>query len=213
MKLTKGDIVLFQGDSITDGNRGRSEDPNHILGHGYACMVSARLGADYVTEKPVFVNRGVSGDNLIGMYARWQDDTIGVKPTILNILIGGNDMGWTRTATPSKFFERMYRLLLEDTLELLPGVRIILCEPFFLPLPETRIEQAAKVERVCAHLIELQQIVRRLAKEFQLTFVPFQDMFDSLARQVDSAYLVWDGVNPTMVGHEFMTRRWLETVE
>ena len=65
MKLTKGDIVLFQGDSITDGNRGRSEDPNHILGHGYACMVSARLGADYVTEKPVFVNRGVSGDNLL----------------------------------------------------------------------------------------------------------------------------------------------------
>ena len=91
--------------------------------------------------------------------------------------------------------------------------KLILSAIFFLPLPETRIEQAAKVERVCAHLIELQQIVRRLAKEFQLTFVPFQDMFDSLARQVDSAYLVWDGVHPTMVGHEFMTRRWLETVE
>ena len=212
MNLANGDIVLFQGDSITDGNRGRSEDPNHILGHGYACMVSARLGADHVTEKPVFVNRGVSGDSLIRMYARWQEDTIDVKPTVLNILIGGNDMGWTRTATPSKSFERLYRMLLEDTLEMLPGIRIILCEPFFLPLAETRREQAAKVERVCTHLTELQQIVRKLAKEYEFTFFPFQDMFDSLAQKVDSAYLVWDGIHPTMVGHEFMTRRWLETV-
>lgn len=213
MELTDKDIVLFQGDSITDGNRGRSEDPNHILGHGYACMVSARLGADHVTERPAFVNRGVSGDGLMRMYARWQEDTIEVKPTVLSILIGGNDMGWTRTPTPSKFFERMYRLLLNDTLELLPSVRIILCEPFFLPLPAKDKAEAAKIERVCAHLTELQQIVRRLAEEYRFTFVPFQDMFDSLAREVDSAYLVWDGVHPTMVGHEFMTRRWLETVE
>ena len=27
--------ILFQGDSITDGNRGRNEDPNHISGHRY----------------------------------------------------------------------------------------------------------------------------------------------------------------------------------
>ena len=30
----KGLTILFQGDSITDGNRGRNEDPNHIMGHG-----------------------------------------------------------------------------------------------------------------------------------------------------------------------------------
>ena len=30
----KATVVLFQGDSITDGNRGRSADPNHILGPG-----------------------------------------------------------------------------------------------------------------------------------------------------------------------------------
>ncbi|MFQ9802137.1 MAG: SGNH/GDSL hydrolase family protein [Clostridia bacterium] len=64
-----------------------------------------------------------------------------------------------------------------------------------------------------AHLSRTSADCAEIGKEFQLTFVPFQDMFDSLARQVDSAYLVWDGVHPTMVGHEFMTRRWLETVE
>ena len=40
-------IVVFQGDSITDGNRTKDSrnfwDLNHYLGHGYAQMVAARL--------------------------------------------------------------------------------------------------------------------------------------------------------------------------
>ena len=39
--FTPGARILFQGDSITDGNRGRSADPNHILGHGYAFIIAA----------------------------------------------------------------------------------------------------------------------------------------------------------------------------
>jgi hypothetical protein len=39
--FTLGARILFQGDSITDGNRGRSADPNHILGHGYVNFQAA----------------------------------------------------------------------------------------------------------------------------------------------------------------------------
>jgi len=39
--------IVFQGDSITDGNRGRSADPNHILGHGYVFIIAARHGAAF----------------------------------------------------------------------------------------------------------------------------------------------------------------------
>ena len=35
--------ILFQGDSITDGNRGRGADPNHILGHGYVFIPDGGL--------------------------------------------------------------------------------------------------------------------------------------------------------------------------
>jgi len=31
MKLNKNDVVLFSGDSITDGNRGKCMDCNHIV--------------------------------------------------------------------------------------------------------------------------------------------------------------------------------------
>lgn len=36
--------ILFQGDSITYGNRGRNDDPNHILGHGYVFILAGKLG-------------------------------------------------------------------------------------------------------------------------------------------------------------------------
>ena len=70
----RGFTVLFQGDSITDGNRGRSNDPNHILGHGYAFSVAAELGAKYPERGLHFINKGVSGDKV-------KDLLDGGKPT------------------------------------------------------------------------------------------------------------------------------------
>ena len=71
---------LFQGDSITDGNRGRSEDPNHILGHGYCFAVSSRIGADFPQHGLQFINRGISGNTVSDLEKRWQTDTLDLKP-------------------------------------------------------------------------------------------------------------------------------------
>src|SRR5437762_12480413 len=57
-----GTRIEFQGDSITDGNRGRSADPNHILGHGYQFIIAAKFGAELPERHLTFINRGVSGD-------------------------------------------------------------------------------------------------------------------------------------------------------
>lgn len=57
--------ILFQGDSITDGKRGRNQDPNHILGHGYVFIIAARHGAAFPERKLDFVNRGVSGNTVL----------------------------------------------------------------------------------------------------------------------------------------------------
>ena len=210
MKLTQNDIFLFQGDSITDGNRGRTPDPNHILGHGFACMVSSKLGADNLTQKPTFINRGQSGDTITKMYARWREDAV--------LLIGINDTSIFHSfdnegnGMPPDYYERILRLIITDTLKALPNTKFILCEPFFLPSPTQDAEKLSKYDRVIREISGYQKVVRHVAKEYDFTFVPFQDMFDDLAKKTDSEYLVWDGVHPTMVGHEFMTRRWLETV-
>ena len=217
--LTENDVVLFQGDSITDGNRGRNEDPNHILGHGYACSVSSRLGADNFERKPKFINRGQSGDGILKMYLRWREDALLLKPTVISIMIGVNDscafrpMKPETMGMPARQFERVYRALIEDTFDVLPGVKLILCEPFYLPLPTEDPEKLAKYPVVREEVAQYQAVTRKVAENYGCIFVPLQDMFEDLAKKTAPEYLIWDCVHPTMIGHEFITRRWLETVE
>ena len=85
--------ILFQGDSITDGNRGRSADPNHVLGHGYVFIIAAKYGAAFPELKLDFLNRGVSGNTVLDLEKRWQKDVLDLKPDVLSILIGVNDEG------------------------------------------------------------------------------------------------------------------------
>jgi len=87
IKAGKGFVFLFQGDSITDGNRGRTKDPNHIMGHGYAFSIASRLGADLPEKQFTFYNRGISGNKVSDLAARWQADTLDLKPDVLSILV------------------------------------------------------------------------------------------------------------------------------
>ena len=83
--------ILFQGDSITDGARGRNDDLNHILGHGYAYIIASKLGYELAENRPLFLNRGISGNRVSDLYARWNEDTFSLKPDLISILIGVND--------------------------------------------------------------------------------------------------------------------------
>ena len=72
-----GLVILFQGDFITDGNRGRRySDLNHIMGHGYAFSVSNRLGCDFPERNLKFINRGISGNKVTDLAKRWKEDAL-----------------------------------------------------------------------------------------------------------------------------------------
>ena len=126
METNKGMNILFQGDSITDGNRGRDADPNHIMGHGYAFSIASRLGADYPEKNYHFINRGISANKIIDLKARWQKDTLDLTPDILSILIGVNDsssmvVNWAPKVTVD-IYEEVYRALLEQTRAKFPNI-------------------------------------------------------------------------------------------
>ena len=123
IKIKENDVILFQGDSITDGNRGRSSDPNHIHGHGYQYILASEILADNLGKNVTVQNRGISGNRIADLYARWIEDCLNLEPTILSILIGVNDV-WHEIARQNGVeldrFEKVYRMLLEDTKEVLP---------------------------------------------------------------------------------------------
>src|SRR3954466_9730228 len=91
LKEGEGLTFLFQGDSITDGNRSRNNDWNHVMGHGYQYIIASRLWCDFPGKKFHFFNRGISGNKVSDLRERWQQDTLELKPNLLSILIGIND--------------------------------------------------------------------------------------------------------------------------
>ncbi|AWB43627.1 lysophospholipase [Paenibacillus sp. CAA11] len=207
----KKQVILFQGDSITDGGRGRTDDPNHIMGHSYAYMIAGILGQELAKQRPVFINRGVSGDRASDLYARWNEDAISLQPDLISILIGVNDAWRIASGEPSGAtdrFERAYRYLLEETREVLPETRLVLCEPFVLKTGATEERWDFWQERMAAY----QNTVRGLAEQFGAAFVPLQDKFNAAEEQVDAAYWLWDGVHPTAAGHQLIADQWLKIV-
>lgn len=205
-------VILFQGDSITDGARSRNDDPNHVLGHGYAYLIAAKLSHDLVDHQPLFINRGVSGDRASDLYARWNEDAISLKPSMLSILIGVNDAWRTMRGEPSGVtdrFERAYKHILEETKEILPSTRLVLCEPFILNTGAP----AEKWDKWNELLNNYQRTVRKLAEDFDAVFVPIQEALNQACMQADPSYWLWDGVHPTAAGHELIARQWLAAVK
>lgn len=204
--FSEGARILFQGDSITDGNRGRNKDPNHILGHGYQFIISCKYGAELAERHLVFMNRGISGNRVSDLANRWQADTLDLKPDVLSILIGINDLDSGVTAEQ---FEQQYEQLLASTLQTLPNVKLVLCEPFGLPVAGKK--QAW--EKFRADLEIRQAIVAKLGARYHAPVVHFQKVFDDATKRAPADYWIWDGIHPTYPGHQLMADEWIRVVQ
>ena len=202
------DTILFQGDSITDGNRGRSLDPNHILGHGYQFDIASRYGAAYPELELSFLNRGVSGDTVERMAARWQTDTLDLKPDVLSVLIGVNDILAARSRNVPLDADRLFKSyddLLTKTKTALPDVKLVLCEPFVLTVGMVKRDPAAWHTAVS----KLDEIVARLAAKHHAPAVQFQKVFDDATKRAPAEHWIWDGIHPTYAGHGLMAVAWI----
>jgi lysophospholipase L1-like esterase len=201
----KDNRILFQGDSITDGNRGRSADPNHILGHGYAFIIAAKYGAELAERNLTFINRGVSGNKVSDLANRWQNDTLNLKPDILSVLIGVNDASANVSVEQ---YEAALDKLLHDTVTALPNVRLVLCFPFTLPGKNHK----ADWDTWRANIGHKQDAVARLATKYGAALVDFQKAFDDAAKRAPAEYWIWDTIHPTYSGHQIMADEWIRAV-
>jgi len=209
IELKPGSVVLFQGDSITDAGRDRKRNgPNAWpgLGRGYACLLAGALLADHAESQLAVYNRGISGNKVPDLAGRWREDAVDLKPAVLSILIGVNDI-WHKLAGrydgTVADYEKGYRELLVRTRKEIPGVRIVVCEPFVLRC-------GAVGDQWFPEFDQRRAVARKLADEMGLALVPFQSMFDEAAKQAPPSYWAGDGVHPTLAGHALMAKRWRE---
>lgn len=205
MLIEKGSLVLFQGDSITDAGRSRENDAD--LGRGYANMVAALFSANYPELGVRFINRGISGNTVKDLQARWQADCLDLKPDWLSIMIGINDCArrYTRNDPMSvEEYETTYRDILSQAVKV-SNTRLILIEPFVLPIPEDRILWRPDLDEKIA-------AVRRLAREFGAILIPMDGLFAQAAARQQLEFWAPDGVHPTQAGHAMMAQAWLKAV-
>ena len=200
-----GARILFQGDSITDGNRGRSADPNHILGHGYVFIIAAKFGAAFPEAKLEFFNRGVSGNTVLDLERRWRKDTLDLKPDVLSVLIGVNDKG---RGVPLDQYERTYDKLLSDAKSANPKIKIVLCEPFVVNHSASTPQHGSPN----ADIAQRQAIVARLAKKHGAALVHFQAALDRATERAPAIHWIWDDVHPTYSGHQILADEWERVV-
>lgn len=202
--------ILFIGDSITDCGR-EYNDPKD-LGNGYPSLVAKRLSGQFPTVEFDFLNKGINGNKIADLRARFDTDCLNLEPDIVSILIGINDT-WHNVNEPSKFateqsiamFEENYRYLIKKLLE--KGIKqVVLMEPFVLSEPLDRQTWRKDLDPKI-------QIIRQLAQEYHLVFVPLDGKLNALG--ITRGFIKYtgeDGVHPTLAGHEIIAQSWLEFV-
>ena len=222
--------ILFQGDSITDGNRYRAPesrwDLNHQIGHSYVFNIVGYLGRRF-PGKFTFINRGVTGDTVESIQERWQHDTLDEKPDVLSLLLGINGNGQYDGTYPEgveahlQNFEMGYRELLRSARNQDPVLKLILIEPFALPVGslEPAYEAFSEVFR------RKRKIVKQISEDFGAIFVPVQEKLERLVEEAAvelekfdcpverNAYWLWDGIHPTEPMHDFLAELWLEAAK
>ncbi len=213
-KFGDGAVVLFQGDSITDAGRdkkNRADRPNdaRALGDGYPFVIAGQLLRQHPTKKLKFFNRGSSGNKVPDLQKRWKKDCIEMKPDVLSILVGVNDI-WHKMAGRYDGTVEDYRKgfsdLLEQTRAELPKVQLVICEPFALRC-------GAVEDSWFPEFDERRQVAADVAKDAGAIWVPFQKMFET-AIEAGTDPQVWaaDGVHPTLAGHALMAETWRQCV-
>jgi lysophospholipase L1-like esterase len=157
----------------------------------------------------MFYNRGISGNKVKDLLDRWNVETIDLKPDILSILIGVNDVSRiiSNNYTLAEWQED-YKKLLDKTKTELPNTSIILCEPFLL-VDDWPREKKEQWERVMA---EMQKMVRQMAVKYNCIHIALQEPFNLALQKAPAKYWVWDGVHPMPAGHELIARIWINEV-
>ncbi|AUY47626.1 SGNH/GDSL hydrolase family protein [Streptomyces sp. CB01881] len=199
-----GPTVLFQGDSITDA--GRRRDAPADLGRGYVALAAGHLAA----ARPglTVLNRGVAGDRVRDLRARWERDTLAHRPDVLSLLVGVNDT-WRRydadQVTSVAEWEADYRHLLTEARDR-TGADLILVEPFLVPVTAEQWTWRQDLDpRIHA--------VRRLAAEFGAGLLSADGLLNQAARTAGGPELVAaDGVHPTPLGHRLLAEAWTALV-
>lgn len=213
IKLLKDQVILFQGDSITDSGRNKEDsgfNSSRNLGSGYPLLAGAALLNKYAELNLKIYNKGISGNKVFQLAERWDKDCLELKPDVLSILIGVNDIWHKLNGNYDgnvEIYRRDYIALLERTLKALPNVKLIICEPFAVKGVK------AVDDKWYPEFYDYQKAAKDIANQFGAVFIPYQKIYDEAQKKAPGAYWTGDGVHPTLAGAQLMAKAWMKAIK
>lgn len=196
--------IVFIGDSITDAERTGSAAP---YGDGYVHLVDLLLGAHHAELELRVLNRGISGDTVRHLAARWERDVLRQRPHWLSIMVGINDVwrAWSddpREAVPLGEYDATLRDMLAQARA--HGAQLIVMTPFLIE-PDRHDVMRRRTDLYAA-------AVRRIAADTGAVLVDTQAAFDAALERHPADHWSGDRVHPSVAGHALLARTWLEAV-
>jgi lysophospholipase L1-like esterase len=200
------------GDSITDCGRvsPAAEVVRDTLGYGYVKLINKLFSATCPEQHIRILNRGVSGNTVRNLAARWQSDVLDLKPDWLSIMIGINDV-WPKfdAHQPDEWFVSIdeYASTLEHLIRTTwPQLKgIVLMTPYCIE-PDLADPMRAMMDRYG-------DVVRQLAGQYQTILVDTQAAFDCVLTEVHPTVLALDRVHLKPTGHIILAQAFLKAVE
>ena len=213
ISLEKGNVILFQGDSITDAGRNKEEmaaNNTKALGSGYAFMAASQMLYKYADKELSIYNKGISGNKVYQLAERWDADCLELKPDVLSILIGVNDYWHMRNGNYNgtvEIYRNDYHALIERTRSKFPNIKLIIGEPFAV----TGLK--AVDDTWFPALTAYQQAAKEIATQFNASFIPYQKIFNDAQKKAPGIYWTYDGVHPSIAGAQLMAASWLSMIK
>jgi len=168
--------VVFFGDSITEG-WGRTGSSGFFPGKGY-------------------INRGISGQTTAQMLLRFRQDVIALRPAVVVILAGTNDIAGNTGPAPQAMIEANLQSMLE--LARLHGIAVVLSS--VLPVSDYPWQPGiAPADKVRSLNAALKQHAQRMGVQYLDYHAALANAEGGLDRQ-----LAEDGVHPTAEGYARM---------
>ena len=182
--------IVFFGDSVTETNRNH-ENPSD-LGAGFVKFAEGKLRLLYPEKRITVLNRGVGGDGVANLIARFQKDVADEKPDVIVLQIGINDVWWRET--PEDDFRECYLSLVSSLKE--TGARVVLIQPFSLPVDD--------MGRLRPRLNTFNKIIGEIAKAQKLPLIPMDEVFTGASIDIPPTQFTVDGIHPTHRGHRYI---------
>ncbi len=200
--LKPNERILFLGDAITQNG----EAPN-----GFLSLMKGELAKTEKFNKVTIIGAGVKGDKVPDLESRLEKDVISIKPSVVVVFIGANDVWHPKSGMGTKkdiYEDGLRRIVRRITAG---GARVILCTPATLG---EKVDGTNPLDEMLEVYCEIN---RKVAADTKSQLLDLRKAFIEYLKKKnlqneEKGILTTDGVHLNELGNRFVGLKMMEAI-